>query len=74
GALIAMLRDPRADHRCAALWIVDQLKLTAISSRISDMANSDPDPRIARIARQVARRLQRAQAETIPPEYQEQPA
>lgn len=61
-ALMAMLKDPRADHRCAALWIVDHLRLATLASRIANIAQCDPDRRIARIAGHVARRLHRADA------------
>ena len=60
--LMHMLQDVRADHRCAALWIVDQLRLTTIRSRITNMAQCDPDRRIARIAQHVGRRLQRVKS------------
>lgn len=60
-ALVAMLQDTRADHRCAALWVVDQLKLATLAGRIAEFAQTDPDPRIARIAMHVAQRLQRIQ-------------
>ena len=60
-ALVGMLQDSRADHRCAALWIVDQLKLITLAGRISEFAQTDPDPRIARIAVHVVQRLQRIQ-------------
>lgn len=58
-ALIQMLHDPRPDHRCAALWIVDQLRLATLAPRILSIAQSDPDPRIARVAMHVARRIHR---------------
>lgn len=56
-SLMKMLLDPRPDHRCAALWIVDQLKLYTLEPRIRAIADADPDSRIARIADHVARRL-----------------
>jgi len=56
-ALMKMLHDSRSDHRCAALWIVDLLKLSALTPRLLTMAGSDPDVRIARIAAHVSRRL-----------------
>ncbi len=58
-ALIQMLHDPRPDHRCAALWIADQLRLAALTQRVQNIAQSDPDPRIARVAMHVAKRLQK---------------
>ncbi len=58
-ALMAMLRDERAEHRCAGLWIADQLKLVSIMGRLQDIGQHDPDPRIARIAQHVVRRLAR---------------
>lgn len=57
--LFEMLQDARSEHRCAALWIADELKLTAILSHIIKIAQCDPDRRIAHIANHVARRLQR---------------
>jgi hypothetical protein len=69
GALLEMLQDIRADHRCAALWVVDQLKLTILVGRIAEFAQTDPDPRIARIALHVSQRLLRikdASAKSIP--------
>ncbi|MFQ5412656.1 MAG: HEAT repeat domain-containing protein, partial [Phycisphaerae bacterium] len=65
-SLMSMLTDPNADHRCAALWIVDRLKLFTLSSRIQTMAQCDPDRRIARIASHVSRRLERASAGAAP--------
>ncbi len=56
-ALVAMLQDGRIGHRCNALWIVDQLRLTTMAARVQDLAISDPEPRIARTAQQVLRRL-----------------
>ena len=58
-ALMAMLRDTRSDHRCAALWIIDQLRLDYLVPRVLEIAGSDKDARIARIAEHVARRLKR---------------
>lgn len=58
-ALIQMLRDPRPDHRCGALWIADQMRLTALAPRIRELEKSDADPRISRIALHVLRRLDR---------------
>lgn len=55
--LMRMLIDKRPDHRCAALWLVDQLKIHTVASRIRVVAEADPDPQIARIAQHVARRL-----------------
>ncbi len=60
-ALIAMLQDPRSEHRCAALWVTDELCISAILSRIHEIARSDPDERIARIAEHVTKRLERTQ-------------
>jgi len=56
-ALMKMLVDARPDHRCAALWLIDQLRLQTLAPRIRVVAEADPDPRIARIAEHVARRL-----------------
>lgn len=61
-ALVMMLQDPRVEHRCTALWIVDQMRLSAVSQRVRDMAENDKDPRIARTAQQVLRRLDRRPA------------
>ncbi len=58
-ALVSMLNDVRADHRCAALWLADQLRLHTLGPRIANMAQCDPDRRIARLALYVARRLRR---------------
>jgi HEAT repeat protein len=58
-ALVTMLRDERSDHRCAALWIIDQLRLDYLVPRVMEIARSDKDARIARIAEHVARRLKR---------------
>lgn len=72
-ALIQMLQDIRPDHRCAALWIVDQLRLAAILPRIATIAQSDPDPRIVRVAMHVMRRLSRSRSQSAP-NAQPQPA
>ncbi len=60
-AMICMLQDPRPEHRCSALWIVDQLRLVTIIPRLDELEKSDPDPRIARIAQHVGKRLKRIQ-------------
>lgn len=57
--LISMLQDTRVEHRFAALWIVDQMRLTSVASRIEVLEQNDPDPRIARIALHVGKRLRR---------------
>ena len=62
--LIAMLRDTRSDHRSAILRIVDELKLFAIASLVFEISQSDPDRRVAFIAKHVAGRLQRAKADS----------
>lgn len=62
-ALVTMMHDPRVEHRCTALWIVDQMRLSAVSSRVRDLAEHDKDPRVARTAQQVLRRLIRRPAE-----------
>ncbi|HPF37344.1 MAG TPA: HEAT repeat domain-containing protein [Phycisphaerae bacterium] len=59
-SLMKMLLDPRPDHRCAALWVVDQLKLYTLEPRIRQIAEIDPDARIARIAEHVSKRLSAA--------------
>lgn len=69
-ALISMLQDIRPDHRCAALWVADQLRLETLAPRILEIAKTDKDPRIARIAEHVARRLRRttqSSARPVPP-------
>lgn len=58
--LVSMMQDPRVDHRCMALWVIDQYRLAAIAPRLREMVKSDPDPRITRTAQQVLRRLERA--------------
>lgn len=58
-ALLSMLKDDRPDHRCSALAVVEQLRLTAVAPRVADIAQNDPEPRIARIAQHVHRRLQK---------------
>lgn len=65
--LVAMLRDRRVEHRCTALWVIDQLHLATLAARVEEMAGNDPDPRIARTARQVLRRLQGARSLEIVP-------
>jgi HEAT repeat protein len=58
-ALVAMLKDDRSDHRAGALWIVDRLRLTALETRVADLAQGETDPRIVRIAQHVHRRLRK---------------
>lgn len=58
-SLVAMMQDARIEHRCMALWVVDQYRLAAIAPRLRDMVKNDPDPRIARTAQQVLRRIER---------------
>lgn len=57
--LFAMMKDERPDHRCAALWVVDQMRLSTIVDRVQEVADHDRDSRIARIAQHVAKRLRR---------------
>jgi len=66
-ALLGMLRDPRVDHRCSALWIIDQLRLDHLIPRVLELASTESDPRLARIAAHVGRRLQRARQSSSPP-------
>ncbi len=67
--LIGMLRDRRAEHRCSALWIIDQMRLDNLTPRVLELAATENDPRIARIANHVARRLQRVkQSKTSSPQ------
>lgn len=58
-ALLAMLKDANVEHRCGALWVIDQMHLVSVLPRVQELAQRDPDPRIARSAGQVARRLTR---------------
>jgi len=60
-ALISMLQDSRVEHQCAALWIVDQLRLVTAASRVLELENNEDDPRIARIAKHVGKQLRRLQ-------------
>ena len=60
-ALVRMLQDVRPEHRCGALWVADQLRLVALAPRIRDLEKTDRDPRIARIALHVCKRLDRLQ-------------
>jgi HEAT repeat protein len=62
-SLVAMMQDARIEHRCMALWVVDQYRLAAIAPRLRDMVKNDPDPRIARTAQQVLRRIERGNVE-----------
>lgn len=64
-ALVKMLKDARPDHRCSALWIIDQLRLDHLLPRVQSLAGSDEDRRIARIAEHVARRLSRTQRSPV---------
>jgi len=58
-ALVTMLQDARVEHRCTALWIIDQMRLSAVAHRVKELADRDVDPRVARTAQQVLRRLER---------------
>lgn len=64
--LIAMLNDPRVEHRCAALWIIDQLKIDTVIPRLLEIEKHDHDPRIARIAQHVCKRLERLKKPASP--------
>ncbi len=59
--LISMLKDPRVEHRCGALWIIDQLRITSLVPRVRELQETDRDPRIASIAKHVGKRLRRVQ-------------
>ncbi len=52
-ALLEMLDSADALNRMSALWVVDQLNLTTMASRIRFMALDDPDDRIRDRARQI---------------------
>jgi hypothetical protein len=58
-SLLSMLSDTRFEHRCSALWIVDQLDLHPLSTRVAEMARGEQDHRVARIAQHVLLRLQK---------------
>ena len=57
--LVYMLNDARTEHRTEALMLTDQMQLYTLIPRVADMADRDQDPRVARLARQVARKLER---------------
>ncbi len=56
-ALVDMLNDARADHRCSAIWVVDELKLGSMAPRITAITRKDTDSRIRKIAEHVLKRL-----------------
>lgn len=62
-ALVAMLKDERSEHRSSALSVVEQLNLHAIGPRVAEMAATDPDERVARIAQHLQRRLKRTKSD-----------
>ena len=61
--LLSMLNDPRPRHRSEALTLVDRLNLAPLTNRIVEIANTDRDPRIARMAVHVLKRLHRRRQE-----------
>ncbi len=63
--LVYMLNDPRPAHRSEALIVVEALHLYSLAPRIREMAPSDNDPRVSRLARHVARVLARPLAEKL---------
>ncbi len=44
--LLNMLADPSPAHRISALWVVEQLELVSLVSRLQQMAETDTDQRI----------------------------
>lgn len=58
-ALLALLADESQPHRISALWVIEKLDLYAISQRIKDIAEQDPDETVRRRARRVLRSAQR---------------
>ena len=63
--LIYMLNDARAAHRSEALIVVEALHLYSLAPRVRELAESDRDPRVARLARHVARVLARPLVEKL---------
>ena len=48
-----MLTHESAPHRLSALWVVQQLGLFTLVSRIRRMAAGDPDPQVRERAEQI---------------------
>lgn len=63
--LVYMLHDPRSLHRSEALVLAEALHLYSLAPRVREMAANDPDPRVARLARHVARVLSRPLVEQL---------
>lgn len=65
--LIDMLRASELSERLSALWVVEELGLTSMKSRVESMAQSDLDEQVRRRARSVLHRLSHAKSEAAFP-------
>lgn len=63
--LVYMLNDSRPTHRTEALIVVEALHLYSLAPRVRELAETDNDPRVARLARHVARVLARPLTEKL---------
>lgn len=55
--LLRMLRDENPAHRISALWLVEQMHLLPLASRVMDIAESDMDEQIRTRARVLVGRI-----------------
>ena len=55
----------RAAHRSESLIVVEALHLYSLAPRVRELADSDLDPRVARLAKHVARVLARPLVEKL---------
>ena len=55
--LIAMLRDPRPEHRISALWALRQVGLWQMLREVARLAKTDSDTRVRRYALGVIRTI-----------------
>lgn len=56
-ALVQMLADERAAHRCSALWIVRKMRRIELSRQVAELAISDPDDEVRSKAAQLVQDL-----------------
>jgi HEAT repeat protein len=67
-ALVAMLRDPRPEHRIAAMWALREMQCWHLLSEVGRLAKEDGNMRVRRYAlnvlRSVAERVQQEKGKT----------
>lgn len=65
-ALLKTLRHPNAEHRMAALSVVERLRLSVLEAHVAIIAGRDPDPRVRSRAARIMQSFGRAATQEKP--------